>query len=75
MDQTAKERLTELARLDFSGRAEAFVEAKFLTPLLELLGYDQHKDYEVLRHGDDAASFKIHYPVEKGAVRASPSCR
>jgi hypothetical protein len=38
--------------------------------LLECLGYETHKDYEVLRHGDDGASFKLHYPpVEKGAQR------
>jgi hypothetical protein len=62
--------LKNLERLDFSGKGEAFVEQKFLTPLLECLGYDEHKDYEVVRHGDDGASFKLNYPpVEKGAQR------
>ena len=62
--------LTELERLDFSGKGEEFVESKFLTPVLECLGYDKHKDYEVIRHGDDRAAFRLHYPpVEKGAKR------
>ena len=60
--------LEELVRLDFTGRSEAYVESYFLTPLLRCLGYDQHKDYEVLLHGDDGSSFKLAYPpVEKGA--------
>ena len=60
--------LEELVRLDFTGRSEAFVESHFLTPLLQCLGYEQHKDYEVLIHGDDGMSFKLTYPpVEKGA--------
>jgi hypothetical protein len=63
-------RLKQLEALDFSGKAEAFVESRFLTPLLECLGYETHKDYEVLRHGDDGASFKLHYPpVERGAQK------
>ncbi len=42
----------------------------YITPLLELLGYEAHKDYEVIRHGDDGSSFKLKYPpVEKGAAR------
>jgi hypothetical protein len=62
--------LQELAALDFSGKGEAFVESRFLTPLLSCLGYETHKDYEVLRHGDDGSAFKLHYPpVEKGAQR------
>jgi len=62
--------LKELERLDFAGKGEAFVEQKFLTPLLECLGYDKHKDYEVIRHGDDGAAFELNYPpVEKGAQR------
>lgn len=62
--------LAQLETLDFAGKAEAFVESKFLTPLLECLGYDGHKDYEVVRHGDDGSSFKLRYsPVESGAVR------
>lgn len=62
--------LTELEELDFAGRGEAFVESRFLTPLLECLGYEQHKDYEVIRHGDDGSAFKLQYPpVEKGAQR------
>jgi hypothetical protein len=43
--------LTELAALHFTGKGEAFVEARFLTPLLTRLGYER-KDYEVIRHGD-----------------------
>jgi hypothetical protein len=62
--------LTELKRLDFSDKGEEFVESTFLTPLLECLGYDKHKDYEVIRHGDDGSSFKLSYPpVEKGAQK------
>jgi hypothetical protein len=60
--------LQALAALDFEDKGEAFVEQKFLTPLLECLGYETHKDYEVIRHGDDGAGFKLkHPPVEKGA--------
>jgi len=63
-----KQTLQTLANLDFEGRGESFVEQKFLTPLLECLGYETHKDYEVIRHGDDGAGFKLkHPPVEKGA--------
>ena len=62
--------LNDLRKLNFEGRAEAFVEQKFLTPLLECLGYENHKDYEVYRHGDDGTNFKLKYPpVENGAVR------
>jgi hypothetical protein len=62
--------LLQLAQLGFSGKAEAFVEQKFVTPLLECLGYESHKDYEVHRHGDEGASFRLNYPpVEHGAVR------
>jgi hypothetical protein len=64
-------RLAELETLDFTGKGERFVESRFITPLLECLGYETHKDYEVLRDGDDGASFRLHYPpVESGAVRA-----
>jgi hypothetical protein len=62
--------LRQLEAIDFTGKAEAFVESRFLTPLLECLGYETHKDYEVLRHGDDGASFKLSYPpVERGAQK------
>lgn len=62
--------LRQLERLDFSGKGEAYVESMYLTPLLACLGYEAHKDYEVIRHGDDGSSFKLKYPpVEKGAVR------
>lgn len=62
--------LRKLEALDFTAKAEAFVESRFLTPLLECLGYETHKDYEVLRHGDDGASFKLSYPpVERGAQK------
>jgi hypothetical protein len=51
-------------------KGEAFVESRFLTPLLACLGYESHKDYEVIRHGDEGPSIKLHYPpVEKGAQR------
>jgi hypothetical protein len=60
--------LDALAALDFEAKGEAFVEQKFITPLLECLGYETHKDYEVIRHGDDGSAFKLkHPPVEKGA--------
>jgi len=63
-------KLTELASLDFAGKGEAFVESRYLTPLLLCLGYEEYKDYEVLRHGDDGTNFKLRYPpVEKGAVK------
>ena len=64
------QKIKRLSLLDFSGRGEAFVESKFLTPLLENLGYEGHKDYEVRRHGDNGSSFTLKYPpVEKGAVK------
>jgi hypothetical protein len=70
MTADLKQVLNELEDLDFSGKGEAFVESRFLTPLLKCLGYEQHKDYEVIRHGDDGSAFKLHYPpVEKGAQR------
>jgi hypothetical protein len=60
--------LQALARLDFTDKGEAFVEQKFITPLLECLGYETHKDYEVIRHGDDGSGFKLKFPpVEQGA--------
>jgi hypothetical protein len=63
-----EERLKRLQLLDFEGKGEPFVESNFLTPLLECLGYETHKDYEVRRHGDDGTSFKLRYPpVERGA--------
>ena len=63
-------RLQQLSTLSFEGKAEAFVEAKFITPLLECLGYESHKDYEVIRHGDDESVFKVKYPaVESGSAR------
>jgi hypothetical protein len=59
-----------LAKLDFSDKGEHFVEQKFVTPLLECLGYETHKDYEVIRAGDGGSSFKLKAPpVEKGALR------
>ena len=66
----ARKQLIELETLDFTDKGEAFVESRFLTPLLAALGYETHKDYEVLRHGDDGAAFKLRYPpVELGAAR------
>jgi len=68
--EASQQTLKNLADLDFAGRGEAFVEARFITPMLECLGYDGDKDYEVIRHGDSGASFKLHYPpVERGAVK------
>jgi hypothetical protein len=62
--------LNQLARIDFEGKGESFIETRFLTPLLEYLGYDKDKDYEVIRHGVEGSSFKLKYPpVEKGAER------
>lgn len=62
--------LKQLEALDFTGRGEAFVESRFLTPLLECLGYEAHEDYEVVRHGDDGSAFKLQYPpVERGAIK------
>jgi hypothetical protein len=63
-----EEHLKTIQQLDFDDKGEAFVESKFLTPLLECLGYETHKDYEVLRHGDLGTSFRLRYPpVEMGA--------
>lgn len=62
--------LESLAWLDFADKGESFVEQKFVTPLLECLGYETHKDYEVIRHGDDGSAFRLkHPPVEKGAAK------
>ena len=62
--------LPQLQAIDFTGKGEAFIESRFLTPLLSCLGYEAHKDYEVIRHGDDGSAFKLRYPpVEKGAQR------
>jgi hypothetical protein len=62
--------LQELETLSFEGKGEEFLESRFLTPLLACLGYESHKDYEVIRHGDDGSAFKLYYPpVEKGARR------
>jgi hypothetical protein len=54
-----RQALEALTRLDFTDIGEAFVEQKFVTPLLECLGYESHKDYEAIRHGDDGAAFKL----------------
>jgi hypothetical protein len=36
--------------------------------ILQCLGYEQHRDYEIKRYGDEGASLKLTYPpVEKGA--------
>jgi hypothetical protein len=61
--------LQNLMNLSFDGKGESFIEAAYLTPLLQCLGYEIHKDYEVIRHGDDGSSFKLKTPpVESGAV-------
>ncbi|WP_417327881.1 hypothetical protein [Halarcobacter sp.] len=65
-----QELLTNLSKLSFEGKGESFVEQKFLSPLLECLGYETHKDYEVYRHGDSFIDFKLNYPpVENGAKK------
>jgi hypothetical protein len=56
-----KQILQELEALDFDGKGEAFVESRFLTPMLACLGYETHRDYEVVRYGDDGSAFKLHY--------------
>jgi hypothetical protein len=61
MPSDLKQFVQEFAALDSTGKGEAFVESRFLTPLLECLGYETHKDYEVIRHGDDGSAFKLHY--------------
>lgn len=62
--------LNRLSKFTFDGKGETTVEQKFLTPLLECLGYETHKDYEVYRHGDDNIDFKLTYPqVENGAKK------
>jgi len=62
--------LKNLSNLTFNGKGESFVEQKFLSPLLECLGYETHKDYEVYRHGDSGIDFKLNYPpVESGAKK------
>lgn len=49
---------------------EQSVRAQFIDPLLEHLGYDTHKDYEVWRDGDEAARFRLKAtPVEGGAKK------
>lgn len=70
MSANFKQLLQELEVLDFTDKGEAFVESRFLTPLLACLGYETHKDYEVVRHGDEGSAFKLYYPpVERGAKR------
>jgi hypothetical protein len=65
-----KQLLRELETLDFTGKGEQFVGSRFLTPLLACLGYEGHRDYEVIRPGDDGSTFKLLYPpVGKGARR------
>lgn len=60
--------LRRLEDLDFSGKGEEYVREAYITPLLGRLGYEAHKDYEVIRPGDDGSSFRLKYPpVEKGA--------
>lgn len=62
--------LKKLSNLTFDGKGESFVEQKFLSPLLECLGYETHKDYEIYRHGDSVIDFKLNYPpVESGAKK------
>ena len=57
-----------LEHLDFDGKGENFVRENFVSPLLKYLGYECHKDYKVLRDGDEDMSFKLrHISVERGA--------
>jgi len=63
-----EEILKRLEMLDFIDRGESYVESNYIVPLLGLLGYNEHKDYEAIVHGDKASSFKLQYPpVEVGA--------
>jgi hypothetical protein len=67
-----KRSLQELVALNFMGKGEAFVESRFLTPLLACLGYETHKDYEVVRHGDGStaivrAMWACEWPLCKSA--------
>jgi hypothetical protein len=59
-----QEQLSQLEKLNFTGKGEAFVESRFITPLLQCLGYETHEDYEVIRHGDHSSS--ITRPWKKG---------
>lgn len=70
MPRSPQEILEELSQLDFAGRGEAFVESRFITPLLEALGYETHRDYEVIRHGDNGSSFKLRYPPVEGGAKS-----
>lgn len=62
-----------LASLDLDGAGEQTVREKLITPLLEHLGYDLDKDYEVLRDGDKGANFKLKLPAVKGGGKVSAS--
>jgi hypothetical protein len=37
-----QEQLSQLEKLTFTGKGEAFVESRFITPLLQCLGYETH---------------------------------
>lgn len=68
MEETLDERLKHLAVLDLANKGEMTVRENLITPLLQLLGYDQDEDYEVIRDGDDGQKFKLLLPtVYKGA--------
>jgi hypothetical protein len=44
--------LSKLCKLNFDFQNEAFVRERFITPLLELLGYDQYGYTDVIRDGN-----------------------
>lgn len=45
-----QEALRDLEMLDFGGKGEAFVESRFLTPLLQCLGYEAGPYPEAIVH-------------------------
>jgi predicted type IV restriction endonuclease len=64
--------LETLAGLNLSEAGEQTIREKLITPLLSHLGYDEDKDYEVLRSGDKNTSFAIQLPtVHSGSKRSS----
>lgn len=65
--------ISDLAKLALDGAGEQTVREKLITPLLEHLGYDLDKDYEVRRDGDKMANFKLKLPAVRGGGKVSAS--
>ena len=63
--------ISNLAELDLANAGEQTVRERLITPLLEHLGYDLDKDYEVRRDGDKGASFKLKLPAVRGGGKTS----